>query len=136
MILQCFDKLDRLVSAVDRWLVIRTNQFINEAGRYMGDYSTREVVTNFEAFVNDISNFYIRVNRSRFWSTELSEDKINAYTVLFYAIKSITGIMAPIVPFIAETTWQKFIKRYSDEMDIKSTVGVGTVMTIKVLNKQ
>ena len=81
----------------------------------MSDYSTRDVVAAFEAFVNDISNFYIRVNRARFWSTENNEDKQNAYAVLFYAIKSITQAMAPIVPFITETTWQNFVKRYSDE---------------------
>ena len=103
------------LSDIDRWLVIRTNSFINEANKYMADYTTREVVVAFEAFVNDISNFYIRVNRSRFWSTDCGEDKMNAYSVLFYAIKSITGIMAPIIPFITETTWQRFVKRYSDE---------------------
>ena len=100
---------------IDRWLVIRTNSFIREANKYMGDYSTREVVVAFESFVNDISNFYIRVNRGRFWSTDCTEDKQNAYAVLFYAIKSITGIMAPIIPFMTEITWQRFIKRYSDE---------------------
>jgi len=100
---------------VDRWLVIRTNRFINEASAYMADYSTRDVCTFFEAFVNDISNFYIRVNRGRFWATECAEDKMNAYSVLFYAIKAITGIMAPIIPFITEATWQRFIKRYSNE---------------------
>ena len=108
------------LSDIDRWLLIRTNRFITEANKYMSDYSTRDVVVAFEAFVNDISNFYIRVNRSRFWSTECNEDKMNAYSVLFYAIKSITGIMAPMVPFITETTWQRFVKRYSDE----STVSV------------
>ena len=109
-------KLDTAkLCAVDRWLVIRTNEFIKDANRYMSDYSTREVISAFEAFVNDISNFYIRVNRGRFWATELTEDKVNAYTVLFYAIKSITGIIAPIVPFITETTWQRFVKRYSNE---------------------
>ena len=100
---------------IDRWLVIRTNQFIGDATKYMDDYSTREVVVAFEAFVNDISNFYIRVNRARFWAGANSEDKQNAYSVLFYAIKTIAQVMAPIVPFITETTWQRFIKRYSDE---------------------
>jgi isoleucyl-tRNA synthetase len=107
-------KMDGLCD-IDRWLVIRTNRFIKDADKYMSAYSTRDVVVAFEAFVNDISNFYIRVNRARFWSTENTEDKQNAYTVLFYAIKAITQAMAPIVPFIAETTWQRFIKRYSDE---------------------
>lgn len=111
--------LSRLSAAelcpIDRWLVIRTNRFIETANRYMSDYSTREVVAAFEAFVNDISNFYIRVNRARFWASANAEDKQNAYSVLFYAIKTITQVMAPIIPFITETTWQKFIKRYSDE---------------------
>jgi len=100
---------------IDRWLVIRTNRFIREASAYMDDYTTREVVMAFEDFVNDISNFYIRVNRQRFWSNENSEDKKNAYGVLFYAIKTITQIMAPIIPFMTEYTWQHFVKRYSDE---------------------
>jgi isoleucyl-tRNA synthetase len=109
-------KLDvNTLCPIDRWLVIRTNRFIEEASAYMADYSTRDVVMSFEAFVNDISNFYIRVNRARFWSSDVDADKQNAYAVLFYAIKSITGIMAPIVPFITETVWQRFIKRYSDE---------------------
>ncbi len=103
------------LSPMDRWLVIRTNQFIEDTTKYMDDYSTREVVAYFESFVNDISNFYIRVNRSRFWASADSADKQNAYSVLFYAIKTITGVMAPIIPFITETTWQRFIKRYSDE---------------------
>ena len=103
---------------IDRWLVIRTNAFIKEATKYMDDYSTRDVVAGFEAFVNDISNFYIRVNRARFWSTNNDKDKQNAYAVLFYAIKSITQVMAPMVPFITETTWQKFVKRYSDETSV------------------
>ncbi len=100
---------------IDRWLLIRTNRFIKDATKYMDDYSTREVVAYFEGFVNDISNFYIRVNRGRFWSTEYTKDKENAYAVLFYAIKTITQIMAPIIPFITETTWQRFVKRYSNE---------------------
>ncbi len=110
------DKLDPAkLCPIDRWLLIRTNKFITDATKYMDIYSTREVISAFESFVNDISNFYIRVNRGRFWATELSEDKNNAYAVLFYAIKTITGIMAPIIPFITETTWQRFVKRYSDE---------------------
>ena len=103
------------LAPIDRWMVIRTNRFIKDATKYMDDYSTREVVAFFEAFVNDISNFYIRVNRSRFWASANAEDKQNAYSVLFYAIKTITQVMAPIVPFLTETTWQRFIKRYSDE---------------------
>ncbi len=106
------------LNPIDRWLVIKTNRFINDATKYMDDASTREVIAYFEAFVNDISNFYVRVNRARFWSTDCGEDKMNAYSVLFYAIKTITQVMAPIVPFITETTWQRFIKRYSDESAI------------------
>ena len=103
------------LSPIDRWLIIKTNKFIREADAYYSDFTTREISVIFENFVNDISNFYIRVNRARFWNTENNTDKKNAYAVLFYAIRSITLVMAPIVPFITETVWQRFIKRYSNE---------------------
>ncbi len=111
-------KLDKsTLCPVDRWLLIRTEDFIKTARKYMDANSTREVVVAFESFVNDISNFYVRVNRARFWNGE-GLDKENAYAVLFYAIKTITQVMAPIIPFLTETVWQTFIKRYSDEQTL------------------
>lgn len=98
---------------VDRWLVLKTNEFIRTCREHFDNYTTREIIVAFESFVNDISNFYVRVNRARFWKSECDEDKMNAYAVLYYAVKTITGAMAPIIPFMTEEIWQTFVKGYS-----------------------
>lgn len=100
--------------STDKWLVVKVNQFISDATKHMDEHLTRELIQKFEIIVDDVSNFYIRVNRRRFWKEGTTEDKINAYMSLFYAIKTITQIMAPIIPFITEHIWQEIIKRYSD----------------------
>ena len=114
---------------LDRWLVLKTNDFIRTATKYFEDYSTREIVVAFESFVNDISNFYVRVNRARFWKSECDEDKMNAYTVLYYAVKSITGAMAPIIPFMTEAVWQSFVKGYAKN-DVEASVLLSKYPTV------
>lgn len=108
------NKLDiNKIDITDKWLILRINKFINDATKDMEEYLTRDVVQKFEAVVDDISNFYIRVNRRRFWREDSIKDKMNAYMVLFYGIKTITQIMAPIIPFVTEHVWQEIIRRYS-----------------------
>lgn len=100
---------------VDRWLVALVNEFVKRATAAMESYSTKDVVVYYEKVVDDISNFYIRVNRRRFWKVEDTDDKNTAYTVMMYAIKTITQVMAPIIPFMTEHVWQEVVLRYSTE---------------------
>ena len=100
---------------VDRWLIALVNEFVKRATEAMETYSTKDVVAYYEKVVDDISNFYIRVNRRRFWKVEDTDDKNTAYTVMMYAIKTITQVMAPIIPFMTEHVWQEVVLRYSTE---------------------
>lgn len=103
------------LSPIDRWLVALVDEFVKRATEAMESYSTKDVVAYYEKVVDDISNFYIRVNRRRFWKVEDGEDKNTAYTVMMYAIKTITQVMAPIIPFMTEHVWQEVVLRYSTE---------------------
>ncbi|MBR0303459.1 MAG: class I tRNA ligase family protein, partial [Clostridia bacterium] len=103
------------LSLVDRWLLALVGDFVRSATEAYENYSTKDVVAYFEKAVDDISNFYIRVNRRRFWKVEDTDDKMTAYTVMMYAIKTITQIMAPIIPFMTEYVWQEVVLRYSTE---------------------
>lgn len=103
------------LNLVDRWLVALVNEFVRRATEAMESYSTKDVVAYYEKVVDDISNFYIRVNRRRFWKVEDTEDKNTAYTVMMYAIKTITQVMAPIIPFMTEHVWREVVLRYSTE---------------------
>lgn len=99
-----------LMSATDKWLIVRTNNFIEKAQSYMDDYKVYLLIKDFEVFVDDISNWYIRTNRRRFWKTEDEQDKMIAYWTLFTALKTCVQVMAPVIPFMTEYIWQKLIK--------------------------
>lgn len=102
-------------SLVDRWLLALVGDFVEKSTEAYENYSTKDVVAYFEKVVDDISNFYIRVNRRRFWKVEDTDDKNVAYTVMMYAIKTLTQVMAPIIPFMTEHVWQEVVLRYSTE---------------------
>jgi len=106
-------KLDmNKLQKTDKWLLARLNDFIEKSTKAMDRYEAQTVVKLFEVLVDDISNFYIRVNRKRFWGIGLSEDKIQAYYLLYMAIKKISQVMAPIIPFMTEEIWQNMVKSF------------------------
>ncbi|MBQ8767205.1 MAG: isoleucine--tRNA ligase [Clostridia bacterium] len=99
------------LTPVDKWLVVRTNEFLKKATASMDEYKSFALIKDFEVFVDDISNWYIRTNRRRFWKTEDQQDKMVAYWTLFNALKVCVQTMAPIMPFMTEYIWQNLIKK-------------------------
>lgn len=99
------------LTPVDRWLVIRTNEYIAKATECYEDYKSYLQIREFETFVDDISNWYIRTNRRRFWKAEDKADKDVAYRVLFFALDACVRTMAPIIPFMTEKIWQELTRK-------------------------
>ncbi|HRT82793.1 MAG TPA: class I tRNA ligase family protein, partial [Oscillospiraceae bacterium] len=110
-ILEGFDFKNAALDATDKWLIIRTNDFIEKATSFYDDYKTYLLIKEFEVFVDDISNWYIRTNRRRFWKTEDEADKLTAYAVLYFALEACVKIMAPIIPFMTEKIWQDLSRK-------------------------
>lgn len=102
---------DKALKPVDRFLILRTNEFIQRATDYMDDYKAYQLVKEFEAFVDDISNWYIRLNRRRFWKSDNGPDKMAAYWTLFNALNACVRCMAPIIPFMTEHIWQELTRK-------------------------
>src|SRR5699024_1791638 len=75
------------LTTIDKWLIKITDDFIETSTKAMNNYSSKDVCDNFEKYVDDVSNFYIRVNRRRYWKSEDDIDKKIAYYVLFNSIK-------------------------------------------------
>lgn len=94
----------------DKWLIERTNQFIKTATHAMETFKTVALMKEFEYFTDDISNWYIRINRKRFWKGIDKTDQMNAYWCLYTAIKSTIGVMAPILPFLSDYIWQYCVR--------------------------
>jgi len=100
----------KALCALDTWLLLRTNQFIQSATKLMDSYKAFTLVKEFEDYVEDVSNWYIRLNRRRFWKAGDAEDKRAAYFSLYFALKSAAQVMAPIIPFQTEAIWQKLVR--------------------------
>ena len=97
---------------LDKWLYARTNDFANFANVCYENNDTVNITKEFEKCMDDISNFYIRLNRRRFWKDGLEQDKINAYNSLYISLKTISQVMAPIIPFLTEYVWQNLVRKY------------------------
>lgn len=102
----------------DKWILTRTNAFILEAKKSMDTYKPSGVVKEFESFVDDVSNWYIRINRKRFWKSIDKNDQMNAYYSLYQAIKASVQIMAPIMPFITDYIWQNLVREIEQDAEI------------------
>ena len=107
-------KDEKSENLVDIWLRNRVDSFISKAKKYYEEYSTSEIIKEFESCIDDVSNWYVRINRRRFWKNSIDSNKQSAYNTLYYAIKRICQVMAPIVPFMAEYIWQNMIRKYEN----------------------
>jgi len=115
------------LSVIDMWLVEVLNDYIKNCQASYEAHKPHEVIEFTETLVEDLSNFYIRVNRRRFWKNQSDQDKRNAYFVLYHTLKSICLVMAPITPFMCETLWQTIIKTVEPtESDLVMTANFAT----------
>lgn len=99
-----FEKL----STIDKWLLEKVRIFAEQSDKNYAVHKCYLVVKDFENLVDDISNFYIRSNRKRFWNA--SADQLDAYYCLYTAIKTIIKVMSPILPFLTEEIWQNLVR--------------------------
>ncbi|MEI6587484.1 MAG: isoleucine--tRNA ligase [Candidatus Moraniibacteriota bacterium] len=87
---------------LDRWIVSELHKLIGEVDSNMQGYDLVKATRPFELFVDNLSNWYIRRSRKRFWKSENDDDKNNAYETLHYVLVELAKAMAPFMPFIAE----------------------------------
>ncbi|MDP4109047.1 MAG: isoleucine--tRNA ligase [Bacillota bacterium] len=103
---------ERSANLMDIWLKNRVDYFVAAAVRAFESYDTPELIREFEACTDDVSNFYVRACRRRFWKGAFDDDKQNAYDSLYYAVRTMCGVMAPVIPFMTEKIWQDMIRRF------------------------
>ncbi len=95
---------------MDKWLINRVNEFVKNAHSSYTNIQFGAVSKDFENLVDELTNWYIRNNRRRFYKSENNLDTLNAYFCLNYAIKNICMVMFPIIPFISEYLWQNAVR--------------------------
>ncbi len=105
-----FRPKEKDLTVLDKWLLESVNKFVTTSDQNYADDKNYVVVHDFEKLVDDISNFYIRANRKRFWKSENKNDQLTAYWCLYQAIKAIIQVMTPIIPFVTEYIWQNLVR--------------------------
>ena len=101
-----YDKL----SVMDKWLLSKLNSVVKEVDQDLNDYKIPETARALQEFVDDMSNWYVRRSRERFWAKGMEQDKINAYMTLYTALVTICKAAAPMVPFITEEIYQNLVR--------------------------
>jgi isoleucyl-tRNA synthetase len=97
-------------NVLDQWVLSRLQSLEQDIGTEMRRYRLYNVVPRLLAFIDDLTNGYIRLNRDRFWGKEITADKIAAYSTLYTVIEELTMVMAPFTPFLAEHLYQELAK--------------------------
>lgn len=94
---------------MDRWLLSRLNSTVKEVDEDLGSYKIPETTRALQDFVDDMSNWYVRRCRSRFWAKGMDQDKINAYMTLYTALVTIAKAAAPMIPFMTEDIYRNLV---------------------------
>jgi len=100
---------------LDLWITSRMQSLKTMIEQHMKSYKLYSVVPELLLFIEDLTNTYIRLNRSRFWSEGLNDDKCQAYSTLYKIIYEFSVCMAPFAPFLSETIYQELLKLHTDK---------------------
>jgi isoleucyl-tRNA synthetase len=98
------------MTLMDRWLMSKLNHLVRDSREKMSRYETNAVMRYLEEFVDDLSTWYIRTGRRRFWKSENDTDKVLAYKTLYTALVTVTKLYAPMLPFLSEEMYQNLVR--------------------------
>ena len=100
------DPSDECTNPLDIWIISRVHQLTSEVEKHMDEYDIPNAMKPLLPFIDDASNWYVRRSRRRFWKSDETEDKSDAYRTLHYVLTQLSIIMAPFTPFLAEELYR------------------------------
>ena len=101
-----YDKL----TVMDKWLLSKMNTMVKDVDNNLANYRIPEAARALQEFVDDMSNWYVRRSRERFWAKGMEQDKINAYMTLYTALVTVSKAAAPMIPFMTEEIYQNLVR--------------------------
>ena len=94
---------------LDRWILSELNVLVEQVDGYMDAYNPTDSGRRLQEFIDQLSNWYVRRSRRRFWKSENDTDKLSAYATLYRCLVTVSRLMAPLAPFLAEEIYQKLV---------------------------
>ena len=98
------------LSVMDKWLLSKLNTVVKAVDGHLENYRIPEAARALQEFVDEMSNWYVRRSRDRFWAKGMEQDKINAYMTLYTALVTISKTAAPMIPFMTEDIYQNLVR--------------------------
>ena len=95
---------------MDKWLLSRLNTTVQAVDNDLANYKIPEAARALQEFVDEMSNWYVRRSRERFWAKGMEQDKINAYMTLYTALVTVAKVAAPMIPFMTEDIYQNLVR--------------------------
>ena len=102
-------------NVMDKWIMSKLNTLVKAVDSKLDKYDITGAALMIEEFTDELSNWYVRRNRSRYWSEELTDDKIGAYVTLYNVLVTLSKVAAPFVPFITEEIYQNLVVNLDKE---------------------
>ncbi len=103
------------LSVMDKWLLSKLNSVVKAVDEHLAGYRIPEAARALQEFVDDMSNWYVRRSRERFWAKGMEQDKINAYMTLYTSLVTICKAAAPMIPFMTEEIYQNLVRSIDDQ---------------------
>ena len=103
-------KLSDDLNVMDKWVLSRLNSTIKAVTENMDNYRITESTRELTKFVDELSNWYVRRCRDRYWGSEMDKDKVDAYMTLYTVLETFTRVIAPFTPFMAESIYQNIVR--------------------------
>ena len=97
------------LSVMDKWILSKLNSCVKAVDEYLDGYKITEATRVLESFVDELSNWYVRRSRERFWVKDMPEDKVNAYMTLYTSLVTIAKAAAPMIPFMTEDIYRNLV---------------------------
>ena len=110
-----YELVDSDLTVMDRWVLSRLNSMVKEVDEDLSSYKVTEAAKALEKFVDELSNWYVRRSRQRFWAKGMEPDKIAAYMTLYTALVTFAKAAAPMIPFITESIYQNLVRSIDKE---------------------
>jgi len=106
------------LSMMDKWILSELNTLVAFVDSSLSKYKITESARAIESFTDTLSNWFVRRNRERFWGNGMTKDKIAAYTTLYTVLETLSKLIAPYTPFLAESMWQSLTRPYFSKKPI------------------
>ena len=100
----------KLDNVMDKWILSRLHTLIKSVSKHLDDYRLTEPAREMDKFVDELSNWYVRRCRGRFWAPGMEQDKVDAFLTLYTVLETLCRLAAPFIPFMTETMYQNIVR--------------------------